>query len=248
MRGLLRRYRRRLSPATRPMAVQARLPWYVRAAAGFFGVAASFAAGMWIYDAMLRPSGAMRDFVEDRAALTERVAVLEREQVRLRALADSNDSRLQVERTTHEQLARQLKSLEEENARLKEELSQFDAVFSGGPEGRLGIHRFRVEASGVPGEYRFRLLLTAGGGRDTKDFVGSVQLVVNATRGGSPVVLTFPEGNRNNEEIYRLNFKRVKRVEGIFRVEPSITIRTVQVRVLEQGMSAPRASENFTMS
>lgn len=244
---LPRQLRRRLSLAARPMAVQARLPWYVRAAATFFGLAVSFAAGMWIYDVMLRPRGAAPDLAQERAALVERVAVLEREQERLRALAYSGESRLQVERTAQEQMSKQVKALEEENARLKEELGFFDTMFSAASDGRLAIHRFRVESSGVPGEYRFRLLVTAGGGRDAKAFSGSVQLVVSGTRASAPAVVTFPEG-KTGDDAYRLSFKRVQRVEGMFRVEPSLTVKAVEVRVLENGTSTPKASESFAMS
>lgn len=240
IRLLPRRLRRRLNPSAGPLSIRPRVAWYWRAAGQVAGLAIAFAAGMWIYDRLAGNGG---DGAVPRE-LEARVAALETELERARSLVTSSESRIQIERTAQEQLARQVKGLEEENGRLKEELAFFDTLVPGGDE-RLAIHRVKVESNGVPGEYRYRMLLTAGRARDAKEFRGNLQLVVNVQRDGRAAVLTFPESAR--DESYRLAFRRMQRVEGSFRVDPQAKVKSVQIRVLEQGATQPRATESVSM-
>ena len=243
-----KRARQRSPLAARPMRVRNQLAWYWRALGVVAGLAISVAAALWIYDLGQRfagaDGGATREAFE---TLKTQVAAQEEELIRLRALTDSSDSRLQVEKTAQGQLAKQVKALEIDNARMKEDLAFFENLVPGGRDDRLSIYRFRVEASGVPGEYRYRLLVMNGTAKEVRDFRGSLQLVVDVQRDNQKAVLTLPEP-RANAEGYRLNFKRVQRVEGLFRVEEGAKVRAVQVRVLEQGSPQPRATENFTLS
>jgi len=60
-----------------------------------------------------------------------------------------------------QKLAQQIRTLEQENARVREELATFESMLSS--EARtanaLSIYRFKVEPDVLPGEYRYRLLL-----------------------------------------------------------------------------------------
>ncbi len=188
------------------------------------------------------------DGERERSELRTRVSSLEAELGQLRSLAFSSDSRLQVEKTAQSQLASQLKMVEEENARMKEELAFFENIVPGGKDDRLTIHRFRVEPNGVPGEYRYRMLVLAGAAREDREFNGSVQLVLNTQREERNTVITLPENRGASDPSFRLRFKRMHRVEGSFRIDPGVKIRSVQIRVLEQGSNQPRATENYTLS
>lgn len=248
MRMLSRRMRQRLSPAARTVTIRPHLAWYWRAAGAALLLTISVAGGLWLYELGRQFAGYDSSSARaERASLRERIGELEVELNKLRALTDSSDSRLQVEKTALGQLSRQVKILETENARLKEELAFFENLLPGGREDRLSIYRFRVEESGVPGEYRYRLLVMNGGGKEPRDFQGSLQLVVNVERASGSKVLSLPEGRASGEG-FKLNFKRVQRVEGLFRVEPQDKVKTVQVRVLENGSAQPRATESFTLS
>lgn len=248
IRVLPRRMRQRLSPTARTLTIRPQLAWYWRAIGAALLLSVSVAAGLWMYELGREFAGHdTTDARAERAKLRERIAELEAELPRLRAIADTSDSRVQVERTALGQLGQQVKTLEQENARLKEELAFFENVLPGGREGRLSIYRFRVEESGVPGEYRYRMLVMNGGGKEPRDFHGSVQLVVNVERGSGNAVISLPE-SRGPTEGFKLDFKRVQRVEGLFRVEPSDKVKTVQVRVLENGSAQPRATESFNLS
>ena len=181
------------------------------------------------------------------STLRNRVAALEDELKRLRANAQSADNRLQIEKTAQAQLVRQLKTVEAENARLREDVSFFEGLAARGiTEEKLAVSRFKVEHDAMPGEYRYRVLVTQGGPKD-REFSGRLQFVVNMQLGGRDVAVVIPE-EKSEEAAYRLNFKRFFRAEGSFRVDPKATVRSVQVRVIESGATQPRATLSYTLS
>ena len=55
-----------------------------------------------------------------------------------------------------------------------------------------------------------------------------------------------PESNRNATE-YQLNFKFFQRVEGTFKVAPGAVVKSLQVRVFENGASTPRLTQTVNV-
>jgi hypothetical protein len=161
----------------------------------------------------------------------------------LRAVANASDSRLSIERTAQQKLAQQIRSLEQDNARVREELATFESMLTS--EARTGhapaIYRFKVEPDVLPGEYRYRLLLVTPSSRRERDFNGRLELVVSLQEGGQNAMMSFPEQADANAAAFRLAFKYFRRVEGTFRVNPKAKVESVQVRVYETGSSQPRA-------
>ncbi len=241
--------RRARGLGSRPVSIRTQLPWYWRSSLVSVVAIAFLLCGYGMYELGRRLGGTYsEDGERERSELRTRVSSLEAELGQLRSLAFSSDSRLQVEKTAQSQLASQLKMVEEENARMKEELAFFENIVPGGKDDRLTIHRFRVEPNGVPGEYRYRMLVLAGAAREDREFNGSVQLVLNTQREERNTVITLPENRGASDPSFRLRFKRMHRVEGSFRIDPGVKIRSVQIRVLEQGSNQPRATENYTLS
>jgi hypothetical protein len=92
------------------------------------------------------------------------------------------------------------------------------------------------------------MLVTQGGAPRDREFQGSVQLVVELQREGRSAILTLPEEKGSSVgEAFRLAFKRFRRVEGVFRVQPGEVVRAVQVRILEAGAREPRATQTFRL-
>ena len=48
-------------------------------------------------------------------------------------------------------------------------------------------------------------------------------------------------------DAFKLAFKRFRRVEGVFRVDPGVAVRGVQVRIFEAGAREPRATQTFRL-
>ena len=242
-----RALRHRWGIAAPKLAVIRHVAWYWRAAAVFAVLTLSLVLAMWMYDAGRRIGGFDATTAEgELATLRNRVAALEDELKRVRAVNASADSRMQIEKTAQTQLARQLKAVEAENARLREDVSFFEGLAARGiTEDKLVVSRFKVEHDAMPGEFRYRVLVTQGG--KEREFNGRLQFVVNMQLGGRDVAVVIPE-DKSEEAAYRLNFKRFFRAEGSFRVDPKATVRSVQVRVIESGGTQPRATLNYTLS
>jgi len=206
--------------------------------------AAVYAAIEW---GRMRGRAELSESARESGDLQGRVAQMESELDRLRAASSTTDSRIQVERSAQAQLAAQLKLVESENARLKEELAFYENLVPAGKTGSLTIQNLRVEPGGAPGEYRYRMLLSAGDARGAPEFRGHVQLVVGLQHDDRMAVVTLPDARSANDPAFRLIFRRMQRVEGVFQVDPGAKLRSVQVRIIEQGVAQPRATQSLSM-
>jgi len=243
-------FRRRFGITAQRVAVQTEIPWYVRwaAFAVLLGIAA--AAAQWIYDAGRRYAGFDSNEVQVELATLRRELDTARSELKtLRAIAGAADSRLSIERTTQQKLAQQIRTLEQENARIREELATFESMLQSDARNAAGlsIYRFKVEPDVLPGEYRYRLLLVTPSARRERDFTGRLELVVSLTEGGQNAMISFPEPGEAGAAAFKLAFKYFRRVEGTFRVSPKAKVDSVQVRVYETGSSQPRATHTESL-
>ncbi len=250
MAGRLWKLRQRFGIAAPRVAIHSHIPWYWRwvGIAILLGVSAASAA--WIYDAGRRFAGFDSSIVQDELSIVKRSLEETRAELeRLRAVANAADSRVSIERTAQQNLAQQIRLLEQENARLKEELATFESMLSSEARNAqaLTVHRFKVEPDLLPGEYRYRLLLLTPSTRRERDFHGRLELVVNLTEAGRSAIMSFPEQADAGAAAFKLGFRYFQRVEGTFRVSPKAKVESVQVRVYEVGSTQPRATHLVTL-
>jgi hypothetical protein len=243
--GRWTRMRRRFGIAAPRVAIHSQVPWYWRWAgiAVLLGISAASAA--WIYDSGRQLAGFDYGELRDKLYRTEAELDEAREELgRVRALANAADSRLAIERTAQQKLAQQVRALEQENAKVREELATLESMLSSEARGAkvLAIHQFKVEPDVLPGEYRYHVLLVGPTARRERDFTGRLELVVNLQEGGRNAKMSFPEPKDAGAAAFRLAFRYFRRVEGTFRVSPKAKVETVQVRVFETGSSEPRAT------
>ena len=244
---LLKRIRQRFGISAPRMTVRTHVAWYWRMLGLIVVLSCSFALAAWIYDAGRRFAGFDRSEAEQELShLRESAGKIAQETAELRASVNASESKLQIERSAQVQLGRQVKTLEDENARLKEDLAFFENLIpSENRDNTLLINRFRAEPGALPGEYRYRLLLLQGGRRD-KPFQGNLQLLVTLQQGGKDAIIALPE--EGAAQAYKISFKYFQRVEGTFRVAPSARVKKVEVRVFENGSTPVRATQSFSLS
>lgn len=248
--GRFWKLRQRFGIAAPRVAVHTHIPWYWRwiGLAVLVGVSAASAA--WIYDAGRRFAGFDRNESEtELARVKSELDASHAELERLRAIANAADSRVSIERTAQQKLAQQIRALEQENARVREELATLESMLSSDARANnvLSIYRFKVEPDLLPGEYRYRLLLLAPGVRREKEFTGRLELVVSLTEEGRNAMMSFPAEADAGAGAFRLSFKYFRRVEGTFRVSPKAHVDNVQVRVYETGATQPRATQTVAL-
>jgi hypothetical protein len=237
--------RQRFGIAAPRVAVYSQIPWYWRwlGLALLLGMSAATAA--WIYDAGRRFAGFDRSEVQQELTVAKQELEAARAELeRLRAISNAADSRLSIERTAQQKLAEQIRPLEQENARMREELATFESMLVSDARNAnaLSIYSFKIEPDVLPGEYRYRLLLVTPSARGAREFSGRLELEVSLTEGGESAMMIFPEQADAGAMSFRLAFKYFRRVEGTFRVSPKAKVEGVQVRVYEMGSSQPRAT------
>jgi len=253
MRAVAARFsklRQRFGIAAPRVAVYSHIPWYWRWIGVSVLIGVSAAAAAWIYDAGRRYAGFDRSEVQEELAIARRELDAARAELDdLRAISNAADSRVSIERTAQQKLAQQIRALEKENARVREELATLESMLSSDARNAaaLSVYRFKVEPDVLPGEYRYRLLLVTPSTRRERDFNGRLELVVSLTEGGESAIMRFPEPADAGAAAFRLAFKYFRRVEGTFRVSPKARVESVQVRVYETGSTQPRATHSVSL-
>ena len=253
MAGRFWKWRQRFGIAAPKVSVRTHLPWYLRWLGLAVVLAFSVALAVWLYDASRRIAGFDRGEVEQQlGAARNDLGKLRDELERLRAVANAADSKVSIERTAQQKLAQQIKGLDLDNARLREELAIFESMLSSETANAapLSVLRFKVEPDVLPGEFRYRVLLLASGPRRGKEFQGRLEMVVSLTQDGRGAMIVVP-GPGDSESAattaFRLSFKHFQRVDGIFRVSPKARVNSVQLRVYEAGSAEPKVTRNVNL-
>lgn len=221
------------------------MPWAVRMSISALMLGMAGAVALWIYDGGRDLAGPSEGQPREQLAQYERqIEALVAERDQLSSAANAAESRLNIERSAQKQLASQVKALESENIRLKEDLAFFESLLPNatGPEG-LAIRRLKVDMV-APNQLRFRMLVMQGGKGD-QEFAGTVQLAVSVLRDGKDAMIIFPDGNPSDNNKYKLGFRHYQRVEGVLTLPEGVSAKLVQARVLEKGQVRAQVSTNL---
>lgn len=243
------RLKNRFGIAARRVAVRTHIPWYWRALVIVSFGALVVGVGWMTYEygmelAGFRQSEATRELARLRGEVRERDGKL----AQLQSSVAAADRQLQIERATFGELERQVKSLSAENAALREDLAFFQSLMSAeSKSAALTVNRFQVRREAASGEYRYRLLLVQTGQR-VSEFKGKLQFVLNLEQGNRRIVVMLPPENETKVKDYEVSFKFFQRVEGTFKVSPEAVLKSMQVRVYENGATQPKLTQNASVS
>jgi len=249
MAQFIRALQRKFGISAPRMAVHAHVAWYWRWL-GYVALGALVVGVGWTtYDYGMELAGFRQsEAARALARLNEEIAQRESQIAELRSQVATSERQMQIERATYGDLAKQVKTLSEENATLREDLAFFQSLMTaGGKEGAVSLNRFRVQPEALPGEYRYRMLLVQSGQR-VKEFQGTLQFVLNLEQGDRKFVITLPPEGEKNVKDYQVHFKFFQRVEGTFKVAPGAVVKSLQIRVFENGSVAPKLSQTVSVS
>lgn len=233
----LRRLRGRFGIAAPRVAVRTHIPWYWRALAVIVIAAAAIALAGWIYDAGRRFAGFDRtEAAQEIVGLRSRVAELEAQLGDMRKVAATSEGSLEIERTTQQQLSRQVHVLEGENVRLREDLAAFEQLSSGeNQSGGLSIGRLRVEQTAMGGEYRYTMMVMYRPQQKSHEFNGLVNLLISVQQGGRDVIIRIPELAEPVADKHKVTVRHFRKIEGTFTVPTGSIVRKVEVRLIQGG-------------
>ncbi|MEO8186489.1 MAG: DUF6776 family protein [Burkholderiaceae bacterium] len=251
------------------VAVRSELPWRAKA---MLLLAMMLIIALIVAAALIAYSGSRPPVPHDVGALAaeiEKIRADAKEAIAERdgklALLVQLENQQKIDRAAAEQVQAQLKALENENARLKEDLAFFESLLPT-PANTKGvvIRSFRLQAlndterengrepvrkaNRKPGDepqaLRYRLLVQQSG-RPEHDFIGAVSLTVSLHQGGRPWILQLPDATIPDAGPPPLAFRHYQRVEGTFELPEGAVVRSVLVKIQSNG--EVRAQQTFTM-
>lgn len=208
-------------------------------------VATGALIAVWTFDLRQGINGRNQENATEQLIIyKEALEKLGGERDKLSSSANAAESQLLIERSAQRQLATQVKTLEAENVRLKEDLAFFESLLPNatGSQG-VSIRRIKIDQA-TPNQLRYRLLIMQGGKGD-QHFSGSLQLAVNVLQQGKNATIVFPAGIPGEVEKYKLGFRHYQRVEGTLTIPDGATAKAVQARVFEKGQLRVQQSVNL---
>lgn len=224
----LRRFRRHFGIAAPRVAVRRHFGWHWYVVGlGFLAVVV--AVIVW----SLAQQGEAAQLNLEIEALRRRMTDMDAEMATLRANAGTAQSSVQMERAAQERLLGRIKSLELENAALKEDLSIFERLVpADGDQLALRIERFLVVPGLAPGSYRYRLLIGYQPSKQVREFRGRLQLQVLYVVGGKEQQLVVPARNARESESL-VEVKNFLRKEGEFHLPQGARLKTVEAAIFQ---------------
>jgi ElaB/YqjD/DUF883 family membrane-anchored ribosome-binding protein len=243
---------RRLTVSAPRLTVKTHVPWPLKLLGGVVALGVVAAVAMFTYDYGRRFAGFNQDEVHtELERLRDQLSELTAERDQLARQANESGSNLSIEKSAQQQLAKQVKILEAENNKLKEEMAFFESLMpSTGDNSGVSIRSLRAQPDAAPNTLRYRLLVMQSG-KAPQDFQGQLQLVVNAVHNGKPTTLTFPERGPEAKPStaqmaqWGVNLRRFQRIEGTVVLPEGTVVKSVQARVLQQGTM--RAQQSVTL-
>jgi len=237
---------RNLSVSAPRVAVRTQLPWALRAGVLLVAVliAAAGLAAVYRYarDVGQPDHGTTLAELEDARSQLQRLTA---ERDRFAAEAVQMENQLRVEHATREGIAVQMKTLEEDNARLRADLAFFESLLPAPAAARgVVIRSFQLQPDIDEATLRYRLLVQQSG-RPDRDFVGTVVLKVSLQQDGRSTVLQLPDAAHPAAGPAPLSFRHYQRVEGSFSVPLGAVVRSVQVTISSGGET--RAQQTYSM-
>jgi hypothetical protein len=218
------------------MTVRTHVPWPLRISAIVAVLAVVIAGGFWLYESGKAFAGFGKNLKDEVATLTVENQRLRQDNARLAAAESAAQGRLNIETSTQSQLGNQIRNLELENAKLKDDVAFFDNLSANTPSGEVAIKRLQVNAEDMPGQMHYRMLITQGGGTDHA-FMGDLQMIVTLQQGGKAAMMNLPDPSvPGDARAFQVSFRFFKRLEGTFRIPQGATVKQVEARVLEHGI------------
>jgi hypothetical protein len=214
------------------MAVRSALPWPFRWAvlAIVFGFCA--AIGLWAFEFGREIAGLERGSKDELVRLQTELADLRTELVKTKeerdqaqSIANTAGTLVTAEKASHEQLMLQVKQIEIENRRLKDDLGFFEKLIPASGTASLSIRGLQAELqNGTAVKWQ---VLVIQASRNAVEFTGSLDLTFTGLQNGKPWSASLPSGPQS------IKLKQYGRLEGVLELPPQVVVKGVSARVLD---------------
>lgn len=229
--------RRRLTISAPTVTVRSSLPWPLRWAGvammlGFFA-----AIGLGAFQLGKSLAGVDTTDKEELARLRSTVAQLQSERDKAQSVVNTAGSLLTTERAAQERLVAQVRQLEVENRRLRDDLGFFERLMPASGGEPVAIRGLQAEVL-AGSQMRWQVLLMQST-RNAPEFRGQLQLSLAGTLDGKPWSMDLPGGARD------LRFRQYGRLEGMVDLPSQAVVKNVSAKVVEG--TATRAVQSIKL-
>ena len=241
----LRLLRRRLTISAPRMMVRSAFPWPIRWALVAVTIGFCSAIGLWAFEFGREIAGIEGGTQAELVRLRERVTALEAELAQTRvqrdeaqSVANTANTLITTEKVSSEKILTQLKSLEDENRRLKDDLGFFEKLApSLGAEG-VTIRALQGDIQ-ADGKIRWQVLLIQAK-KNPAEFSGHLELAFVGVLNGKPWIgaVSGPGG-------VPVKLLQYGRIEGLYEVPAQVQIKSLTVKLFEG--STLRATQSAKM-
>ena len=223
----IRKFRRRFGITAPRVVVRTHLSWQWYAGGAALLLLLSLVI-IWLFLQRGETGGMEREL----DALRVQVRDLDVELLRLRSTAGTEQSAVQMERSTQQQLTSRIKVLELENLALKEDMRLLERLMSAtGNETAIRLESFRVVPDGQQ-RYHYRALLAFQSGKQAPEFRGRLQMLVVFSVAGKRQEMLLPVKREDAGE-FQVEVRSFLRKEGAFEIPAGARLESVEARVLQ---------------
>ena len=245
---LMSNLRRRFGVAAPKLSVKTHWSWRMKATVGAI-VLGAFA---WLYYSGFDAGRLFAGFnvgkvEEERKKMVAELATLREENERLRKERIDLANSSQMAEGAKDVLSKQVRELQSENTRLKEETSFFEKLLGSSAAGKNGLAVQRLQAERESADsYRFRALVVQGTAEN--QFKGRMQLTAQLVGDNNRrITINLPDEQADLQPILNLDFKAYQRVEGVFKVPANAQLKSLSVRVVQGNAKEPRAQQTLQL-
>ena len=224
--------RRRLTISAPRMAVRSALPWPFRwvLLALVFGFCA--AIGMWAFEFGREIAGLEKghseELIQTRAKVVSLQADLDaaiEQRNQAQSIANTAGVLVATEKATTGLMAAQLKLLETDNQRLRDDLGFFEKLIPVSANDGLAIRGLQAESKDA-GKIRWQVLVIQSR-KNAPEFSGRIEITVNGTLNGKAWTGSVPQAG------VQIKMAQYGRFEGEFAVPNQVTVKGITAKVME---------------
>jgi hypothetical protein len=229
--------RRRLTVTAPRMKVRSAMPWPVQWAAAAVVLGFCGAISLWAFEKGKEIAGVDHGAKEELAQLRDEYADVKADRDRIQSLLNTSGSAITVERAAQERLVAQIRTLEDENRSLREDLGFFQKLTPVSGTESVAIRGLQAEVLGGT-QLKWQVLVIQPM-RNAPQFNGKLEVNLSGTQDGKPWAMPVPEGGQP------LQFRQYRRLEGIVDLPPQVVVKNVSARVVDGTVS--RAVQNVSL-
>lgn len=226
----LRRLRRRFALTGPRLAVRRAMPWPLRWLAAALVLGLSAAVALWAFEFGKSLAGLDAGARQELKYLRIESRDLHAQISRMKEGATAAESLRVTERAAMDTLAERLRQLEADNRSLRDDLAFFEKLIpaSSGKGAAMDIRGLQAELMGGGVQLRWQVLVIQPM-RNAPEFKGQLELLLAGLRDGKPWTSDPPAVARP------LQLQQYRRVEGVVQVPERAVVKTVTVRLTQEG-------------